>query len=567
MKKPKIDWPSQKKTDAILAETGLSKSEMEDLIGSGIRRGEHLADVAMTYLEPFVEGDEDDWEGRWNGDGVLTMWFGRIDAPNHATDVQRRLRSAYDRLSDEVLTVNIKDELPKDYHAQNLGAFLSPKAFRVAPEWFTYSDTKRGSILIHELLHEWFPDQELESGDKVYGSTKAKQLAIEDPYHARRSPENYEWLCVHLDDPGSDGDWEPAGGYFPAGAEVRAVSRRPAQLDAFVIGNNGVVFTSSWTSAGGWSGAQDDWWPIGGDFASGGPLAVVARSSDHLDVFHRAKNGQVHSSAWTPEDGWSGVDGDWWRIGDPVVADVPFGPVLSRMPTVSAVARRADRLDLVTTGANGFVYTSAWSPGAGWSPWSSIGGGFPGNAPLSIVARTPDVLDVFATDDDGVVRTSSWSEERGWSGLDGGWWRVGGSFPDGAPVAVAARTPENLDVFVVGSDGAVHTSAWSPGQGWSGADDDWWSLGGSFSPGAAAAVVAPDAGRLEVYVPDRDGVVHQAVWTAGTGWEPFVALDDLGPAGVPVGTLVDAVDHGDVSLLMTGANGVVYVSDRARVHP
>lgn len=567
MKKPKIDWPSQKKTDAILAETGLTTSEMEDLIGSAIRRGEHLAEVALTYLEPFVDGDEDAWEGRWNGDEVLTMWFGRIDAPNHATDVQRRLEGAYDRLSDEVLTVNIKDELPKGYHAQNLGSFVSPNAFRVAPEWFTYDDTERGVILIHELLHEWFPDQKLESGDTVYGSAKAKQLAIEDPYHARRSPENYEWLCRHLDGAGGDGDWEPAGGYFPAGAEVCAVSRRPGQLDAFVIGNNGVVFTSSWTRAEGWSGAQDDWWPIGGDFASGASLAAVARTPDHLDVFHRAKNGTVYSSAWTPQDGWSGADGEWWQIGDPVVATMPFGPALTRMPTVSAVARRADRLDLVTTGANGFVYASAWSPGEGWSPWSPIGGGFPGNAPVSMVARTPDTLDVFATDDTGVVRTSSWSPESGWSGADGDWSRIGGWFPAGAPVATVARTPEKLDAFVVGRDGAVHTSAWSPGAGWSGADDDWWSLGGHFSPGVAPAVVAPDADRLEVYVPDSDGVVHQAVWTAGTGWEDFAPLGEVGPAGAPVGARVDAVDHGDVSLLMTGANGVVYASDRSRVHP
>lgn len=200
MKNPKIDWPSQAKTEAIIQETGLTKAEMEDLISSAIRRAEHLADVALLYVKPFTTGDEDAWEGRWNGDEVLRKWFGRIDRPDHATDVYRRLETAYERLSSKVLTVHVKVELPNDYHAQNLGGFLSPKAFRVAPKWFTYDVSKRGVILIHELLHEWFPDQKLESGETVYGSDNAKQLAVEDPYHARRSPENYEWLCRDLDE-------------------------------------------------------------------------------------------------------------------------------------------------------------------------------------------------------------------------------------------------------------------------------------------------------------------------------------------------------------------------------
>jgi hypothetical protein len=47
---------------------------------------------------------------------------------------------------------------------------------------------------------------------------------------------------------------------------VNAVSRNPEQLDLFIIGNHGIVYTSCWNPASGWSGAQNNWAPLGGYF-------------------------------------------------------------------------------------------------------------------------------------------------------------------------------------------------------------------------------------------------------------------------------------------------------------
>ena len=40
---------------------------------------------------------------------------------------------------------------------------------------------------------------------------------------------------------------------IPAGAPVAAVSRNPNQLDLFITGNDGCVYTSAWTNGGNWN--------------------------------------------------------------------------------------------------------------------------------------------------------------------------------------------------------------------------------------------------------------------------------------------------------------------------
>jgi hypothetical protein len=54
----------------------------------------------------------------------------------------------------------------------------------------------------------------------------------------------------------------PIGGYFPPGAPVAAVSRNPNQLDLFITGYNGVVYTNWWTAGFDWSGINNNWRPI-----------------------------------------------------------------------------------------------------------------------------------------------------------------------------------------------------------------------------------------------------------------------------------------------------------------
>lgn len=198
MKTPKVDWPNKKETDKVLDATGMTKTEIEQRIEDAIAQGQTMAKRGVGVIAPILDGDRKTWESAWNRNETLTKWFGKVTKANHVKDVHRRLDGACDRLANHVLKVNVKAELPKDFHAQNLGGPLSPDTFKVAPEWITMEVESRAAVIIHELLHMWFIDQKID-GESVYGDDMALQLARDNPDKARRSPENYEQFCRALE--------------------------------------------------------------------------------------------------------------------------------------------------------------------------------------------------------------------------------------------------------------------------------------------------------------------------------------------------------------------------------
>jgi hypothetical protein len=211
-------------------------------------------------------------------------------------------------------------------------------------------------------------------------------------------PDSGDWSGIY-------DNWRPIGGFFPKGAPITAVTRNPGQLDLFVCGNDGRVYTSWWYQGQDWSGVNDNWRSIGGFFPPGAPIAAVARTPDNLDLFICGNDGRVYTSWWYQGQDWSGVNDNW----------------------------------------------------------RSIGGVFPAGAPVAAVARTSNNLDLFICGNDGRVYTSWWYQGVDWSGVNDNWRSIGGFFPAGAPVAAVARTPNNLDVFICGNDGRVYTSWWPAG--------------------------------------------------------------------------------------------------------
>ena len=51
--------------------------------------------------------------------------------------------------------------------------------------------------------------------------------------------------------------------------EAAAVARESGQLDCFITGNDGRVYTSWWHEGHDWSGINNNWRPIGGFFPVG----------------------------------------------------------------------------------------------------------------------------------------------------------------------------------------------------------------------------------------------------------------------------------------------------------
>jgi hypothetical protein len=126
-----------------------------------------------------------------------------------------------------------------------------------------------------------------------------------------------------------------------------------------------------------------------------------------------------------------------------------------------------------------------------------------------------------------------WSD---WTGLDG----------VGKQIAVAGNVDGCLEVFVVGSDGAVwHTWQTAPNNGWSG----WVSMGGG---AAKRLAVARLAGRVDVLaIRSDDSVWHTAQTVAGAGpWSDWAPLKvrarqiAAAPFGASMGLFtVDAAGH------------------------
>jgi hypothetical protein len=253
---------------------------------------------------------------------------------------------------------------------------------------------------------------------------------------------------------------------------ISAVTREQQRLQLFGTGRDGVVRTSWWREGQDWSARRDGWqWPpLGGVFPAGAPVTTVARQPEHLDAFVTGNDGRVYTSWWHEGQHWSGVNNNWASIGGFFPAGAP----------IAATSRSPGNLDLFITGNDGRVYTSWWYEGQDWSGihdnWANLGGFFPAGASVTALARRPDHLDLFITGNDGRVYTSWWHEGQPWSGVNNNWASIGGSFPAGAPIAATSRSPGNLDLFITGNDGRVYTSWWYDGYEWAGVNDNWRAI-------------------------------------------------------------------------------------------
>ncbi len=322
------------------------------------------------------------------------------------------------------------------------------------------------------------------------------------------------WWYNGADWSGINNNWRPIGGYFPPGTQVSAVARSKDNLDLFVIGYNGVVYTSWWYNGADWSGINNNWRPIGGTFPVGATVSAVARSKDNLDLFVTGNDGIVYTSWWYNGADWSGINNNWRPIGGVFPAGAP----------VTAVTRLKDNLDLFITGNDGIVYTSWWYSGVDWSgignKWKPIGGIFPAGTLVSAVARTGNNLDLFAVAVDGVVYTSWWyAGATDWSGIGNKWKPIGGIFPVDAQISAVARTEHNLDLFAVARDGVVYTSWWYNGAAdWSGIGNKWRPIGGIFPVDAQISAVARTGDNLDLFAVARDGVVYTSWWYNGADW-------------------------------------------------
>jgi hypothetical protein len=156
---------------------------------------------------------------------------------------------------------------------------------------------------------------------------------------------------------------------IPQRSLVSVVARNPNQLDLFVVGNDGGIYSTWWNPTDGWE-SNHNWFRIGQpehNVPRNSVVSVVARNPDQLDLFVVGNDGGIYSTWWNPNDGWD-LNHNWFRIGQPE-HNVP------RNSVVSVVARNPDQLDLFVVGNDGGIYSTWWNPNDGWDlnhNWFSI---------------------------------------------------------------------------------------------------------------------------------------------------------------------------------------------------
>ena len=309
------------------------------------------------------------------------------------------------------------------------------------------------------------------------------------------------------------------------------VARNPNHMDLFWVHPGGSI-NSTWWDAG---VAGGSWLPArvftatAAGKAVGGPVTVVARTPNHMDLFWVHPDGSINSTWWD-----AGVAGGAW---DPNRVFAATAPGMARPGNaVAVVARTPNHMDLFWVHPDGSIYSTWWDAGVAGGAWeinrvlaaTPPAQATPGGA-VAVVARTPNHVDLFWVHPDGSINSTWWD-----ANVTGGAWEVNRVFAatapsqatPGSPVAVVARTPNHMDLFWVHPDGSIYSTWWDVGVT-SGAWDPnrvfATTAPGKAKPGSAVAVLARTPTHMDLFWVHPDGSINSTWWdanVAGGVWDP-----------------------------------------------
>jgi hypothetical protein len=252
---------------------------------------------------------------------------------------------------------------------------------------------------------------------------------------------------------------------------VAAVERIPGRIDLFVTGNpddddKAHIFTARSNPNGSWSGLNHSWFQIGREGVHtvpvGNTVAAIVARPNQIDLFVVGNDGGIYTARTNPDGNWSGLNHNWSRIGGPD-QNVPHGN------TVAAVAPAPNQIDLFVTGNpddddKAHIFTARSNPDGSWSglnhSWRQIGREGVHTVPVgntvAAIAPAPNQIDLFVVGNDGGIYTARTNPDGNWSGLNHNWSRIGRpdqNVPEGNTVAAVVRQP-------VAAAGAIDFTDW-----------------------------------------------------------------------------------------------------------
>jgi hypothetical protein len=347
----------------------------------------------------------------------------------------------------------------------------------------------------------------------------------------------------------------------PSAGDGAAAAPLAGTLSVFWAGASGQVRSTVWdssTSPVRWSAPAD---VSGLGAAQPGLVTALTPYFDSVSVFWVGPAGQVSQASGEPYDAQI-----WGRLPDVAPAgSAASGPV-------AAVDRHRDRWDLFWVGPQGQIRSAFFDQrvkAVGWTdipatpgwnqPFDVAPAGSAAPGAVKAVARHIEHLDVFWIGPQGQLRSTWWD-----NGLEDGRWQAAfdiagpGSAQPGAVTAVA-RQIEHLDVFWVGPQGQVRSTAWDSGQ----ADARWLAPFDIAGPGSAQpggiCCVARNPGHLDVFWVGPQGQVRSTSWDSVLGDARWQIPFDVAPAGSARAGSLSAVarDAEHLDLFWTGPAGQV----------
>lgn len=253
-----------------------------------------------------------------------------------------------------------------------------------------------------------------------------------------------------------------------ASAGITAATRTSNSLDIFVVSYDEWRVFNCWAQEG---QASTDFVEIPGPTVNAlAGLAAVSRTPGWVDVFMIDENLRLHTSFSMAPQTWSPA----FPIGDPSL-------VAHRLSRIAVTSRNSDNLDVFVIGKQSMdtdwlLYDTWWRPISGW--WDPllghhtqpIGGSMVKPHPMGGIAaltRTPEFIDVFVLGKEDRLLYNTWwgVQPNRWSDFR----QIGGIpyTPNGRLASVdaaIARSGNSVDVVVTGMDGNVYVTSWTAGQ-------------------------------------------------------------------------------------------------------
>lgn len=319
----------------------------------------------------------------------------------------------------------------------------------------------------------------------------------------------------------------PLEAQAPASIPIAALSANPSELQAFWVDGLGNVQTTANALNG--SGVLTVFpatctirsravTPCPYSPPPYASISAAERFPGTFDVFWIARDGSIWEATWN-----SAVNGSLVRELEIAVAgsgEAGGG--------IAAVARTPLNLDVFYINVAGRM-TDAYSSDGG-ATWGATQAPqtvpAPVGAQVTAASPTTESLDVFYVGTNGALYQSSWTQVPGWSTVA---ITSPGLATAGASVSAVSRIYTHLDVAFAGPSGAIYvasstdlTSAWTDGNPGS------WTLAQISNPygvGGPLSLVADAAYNLDVYFVDQNGWPQHTTWSVGTNtWGPIVQM-------------------------------------------